>query len=238
MPKLMVKEDYAEYRVATIPVPEEVVEKYKNMVFKLAMGYSIGRSMHSHLEDMYQEGLLGLMYAYRTYSASRNCALSSHINIWARSYMMKYLAQYASIVKIGKDSSERNRMFWKGELPCDWSLDWNEEEGFKGRTLKNNIPDYTTPEGLFEREEINYLIRKRVQRRLKGLSGLDRAILVKRLWADEPLKLKELAEEFKVSIAWVNECSIRLRERLKKSLSRSGVRVTVRGEIIVEKRRR
>ena len=237
MPKLMVKEDYAEYRVATIPVPEEVVEKYKNMVFKLAVGYSIGKTMHSHLDDMYQEGLLGLMYAYRTYSASRNCALSSHINIWARSYMMKYLAQYASIVKIGKDSSDRSRAFWKGELPCDYSLDYVSGE-FDGVTFLGRIPDYTTPEGLFEREEINYLIRKKVQRRLKGLSGLDRAILVKRLWAEEPLKLRELAEEFKVSTAWVNECSIRLRKRLKKSLSRSGVRVLLGGEIIVEKRRR
>ena len=73
------------------------------LVVKIALDY---RS-HLNLLDLIQEGNMGLVRAVGKYDPERGTRFSTYASFWIRAYMLKYLMDSWSMVKIGtKDSSE------------------------------------------------------------------------------------------------------------------------------------
>jgi len=77
------------------------------LVVKIAFDY---RS-HLDLLDLIQEGNMGLVHAVGKYDPERGTRFSTYASFWIRAYMLKYLMNSWSVVKIGTKDSQR-RLFY------------------------------------------------------------------------------------------------------------------------------
>jgi RNA polymerase sigma-32 factor len=77
------------------------------LVIKIAFQY---RS-HLNLLDLIQEGNMGLVRAVGKYDPEKGTRFSTYASFWIRAYMLKYLMDSWSMVKIGTKDSER-RLFY------------------------------------------------------------------------------------------------------------------------------
>ena len=77
------------------------------LVVKIALDY---RS-HLNILDLVQEGNVGLMRAVRKYDPERGTRFSTYASFWIRAFMLKYLMDSWSMVKIGTKDSQRRLFF-------------------------------------------------------------------------------------------------------------------------------
>jgi RNA polymerase sigma-32 factor len=78
------------------------------LVVKLA--YEFRRNM-DNLLDLIQEGNIGLMKAVDKFDPSRGVRLSSYAAWWIRAYMIRYILNNWSLVKIGTTQNQRRLFF-------------------------------------------------------------------------------------------------------------------------------
>lgn len=78
------------------------------LVVKIAMDYY---SYHLNILDLIQEGNVGLMRAVRKYDPDRGTRFSTYASFWIRAYILKYLMDSWSIVKVGTKDSQRKLFF-------------------------------------------------------------------------------------------------------------------------------
>ncbi|HEY3174886.1 MAG TPA: sigma-70 family RNA polymerase sigma factor [Candidatus Polarisedimenticolia bacterium] len=78
------------------------------LVVKIAFDY---RRTFLNLLDLVQEGNIGLMHAVKKYDPLRGVPFSSYAAWWIRAYMLKYLLDHWSIVKVGTTNARR-RLFY------------------------------------------------------------------------------------------------------------------------------
>jgi RNA polymerase sigma-32 factor len=77
------------------------------LVVKTAIDY------HSHLNllDLIQEGNMGLVRAVGKYDPGRGTRFSTYASFWIRAYMLKYVMDMWSMVKIGTKDSQRKLFY-------------------------------------------------------------------------------------------------------------------------------
>jgi RNA polymerase sigma-32 factor len=83
---------------------DELVRCNLRFVVKLASGY---KSRGVPLEDLIQEGNLGLIHAVEKYDPSRNVRLLTYALWWIRAFLRKYFMRQASLVKFGTTRAHR-----------------------------------------------------------------------------------------------------------------------------------
>jgi RNA polymerase sigma-32 factor len=76
------------------------------LVVKIALGYR-----HANLLDLIQEGNMGLVRAVRKYDPERGTRFSTYASFWIRAYMLKYLMDSWSMVRIGTKDSQRKLFY-------------------------------------------------------------------------------------------------------------------------------
>jgi RNA polymerase sigma-32 factor len=77
------------------------------LVVKIALDYR----NHFNLLDLIQEGNVGLVRAVRKYDPERGTRFSTYASFWIRAYMLKYLMDSWSMVKIGTKDSQRKLFY-------------------------------------------------------------------------------------------------------------------------------
>ena len=93
------KDRYAAYRL--------VVSNLR-LVVKIAFDY---QRAYTHLLDLVQEGNLGLMQAVKKFDPYRDIKLSSYASWWIRAYILKFIIDNWSLVKIGTTQAQRKLFF-------------------------------------------------------------------------------------------------------------------------------
>lgn len=102
------------------------------LVVKIALDYY---TYHLNVLDLIQEGNVGLLHAVKKYDPARGTRFSTYASFWIRAYVLKYIMDSWSIVKVGtKDSQrklfyglnkEKNRLEREGVIPSSQLLAFN-----------------------------------------------------------------------------------------------------------------
>ncbi|MDH4264047.1 MAG: RNA polymerase factor sigma-32 [Deltaproteobacteria bacterium] len=93
------KDRYAAYRL--------VVSNLR-LVVKIAFAY---QRAYTNLLDLIQEGNLGLMQAVKKFDPYREVKLSSYASWWIRAYILKFIIDNWSLVKVGTTQAQRKLFF-------------------------------------------------------------------------------------------------------------------------------
>lgn len=78
------------------------------LVVKIAFDY---QRAYSNLLDLIQEGNLGLMQAVKKFDPYREVKLSSYASWWIRAYILKFIIENWSLVKVGTTQAQRKLFF-------------------------------------------------------------------------------------------------------------------------------
>jgi RNA polymerase sigma-32 factor len=78
------------------------------LVAKIAMDY---RRSYLNLLDLVQEGNIGLLQAIKKYDPYRGVPFSAYAGYWIRAYMLKYLLDHWSLVRVGTTNMRRKLFF-------------------------------------------------------------------------------------------------------------------------------
>lgn len=78
------------------------------LVVKIALQYS---NFEPNLLDLVQEGNVGLLRAVKKYDSLRGTRFSTYASFWIRAYILKYIMDSRSLVKIGTKDTQRKLFF-------------------------------------------------------------------------------------------------------------------------------
>jgi len=88
---------------------EKVAVSNLRLVVKIAMGYY---NMYHNILDLIQEGNVGLLHAVKKYNPYKGTKFSTYAQFWIRAYILKYIMDSWSLVKVGTTQSQR-KLFYR-----------------------------------------------------------------------------------------------------------------------------
>jgi RNA polymerase sigma-32 factor len=110
----------------------QIILSNLKLVVKIALGYY---NTYLNVRDLIQEGNIGLMQAVRKYNPYKGTRFSTYASFWIRAYILKYIRNNWSLVKVGTTESqkklfyglekEKKRLEAKGILPVPQLLAHN-----------------------------------------------------------------------------------------------------------------
>jgi RNA polymerase sigma-32 factor len=142
---------------------QKLVVSNLRLVVKIALGYY---TAYSSIRDLIQEGNIGLIHAVRKYNPYKGTKFSTYAAFWIRAYIMKYIRNTWSIVKVGTTEKERKlfhglnkekrRLEAKGILPAKQLLAHNLDvtaEDVEEMEKRLSTTDVSLDQPLFEEGE-------------------------------------------------------------------------------------
>ncbi len=87
---------------------EHLVVANLRLVVKIALDY---HSYQLNVLDLIQEGNVGLLRAVQKYDLEKGTRFSTYASFWIRAYILKYLMDSWSVVKVGTKDSQRKLFF-------------------------------------------------------------------------------------------------------------------------------
>ncbi len=87
---------------------ERLVVANLRLVVKIALDY---HSYQLNVLDLIQEGNVGLLRAVQKYDVEKGTRFSTYASFWIRAYILKYLMDSWSVVKVGTKDSQRKLFF-------------------------------------------------------------------------------------------------------------------------------
>jgi RNA polymerase primary sigma factor len=179
-----------------------------NLPFVVAVARKFA-SRSGRLDDLIQEGNVGLMKAIEHFDSKKNVRFATYAVWWIRAYITRYLKDNRSHVRGGEH--ERASM-------SDFSLDAPLDDEADATYLDRLEDAGPTPDATYfslERDEEVSRALLRVKRRLGDL-GWD--ILQERLTQDKPRTLEELGERWGVSRERVRQVELKTKTFLARYL--------------------
>lgn len=193
------------------------------------------------LEDLIQQGSIGLLKASRRFDPSRDNSLSTYASYWIRAEIRDYVVRGYRIVRLGSTRTERRamrtfrtkriqsveqlvelsgmpearcRLLWP-LLSCgDRSLD------VPGRTAQPAmLCSEDTPESLAIASEERGQREVDIQTAISELSEREQVIVRARLMQDDPPTLESLGKQMGVSRERIRQLEKKARERLASTLA-------------------
>jgi RNA polymerase sigma-32 factor len=198
-------------------------------VISIALEY---RRWRVPLEDLVQQGNLGLLRAAAKFDPERGCRLATYAAPWIRAEIREYVVRTHRIVRLGSTHTERAaiRRFRDGsaatpeELAARSGMPVSRARALwpvlaeGDAELGERAIDPRTPEDAVASEEERGAVRRAMHLALEAMDRRERRIVEARMLADEPRTLAELGEEMGVSRERVRQLEVRARSALREAL--------------------
>lgn len=218
-----------------------LVEASLPFVIRVAKEY---RRWGVPLEDLIQQGNLGLLRAAAKYDPDKDCRLVTYAVYWIRAEIREYVIRTYRIVRLGTTRTERRALrsfrrtgvesveelaassgmplarcekLWPLLSQGDVSLDtsWDDQSPAVERLVSGSLsPEDEVGRGL----ELDG-VRAVLDEALGKLSDRERRIIEARVLSDEPITLEALGQEMGVSKERVRQLEARACARLRSALA-------------------
>jgi RNA polymerase sigma-32 factor len=232
----------AAWRAGDRDAGERLVSASLPFVIKIAKEY---RRWGVPMEDLIQQGNLGLLRAATKYDPEQGCRLITYAVYWIRAEIREHVVRGYRIVRLGTTRTERKAMrafrrdgvdsaeqlaklsgmpvarakrLWPLLTQRDFALDAaTDERGPAVERLRDKVLD--SPEDIVSRAQQIDGVRARLGEALSLLSARERQIVEERFLIDEPRTLESLGAELGVSKERVRQLEARARDKLRVSLA-------------------
>ncbi len=231
----------AKWREGDEGAGRKLVESSLPFVIRVAREY---RRWGVPLEDLVQQGNLGLLKAANKFDPEKECRLITYAVYWIRAEIRDYVVRTYRIVRLGTTRTERRAMRAYRRTGIESPEQLAETSGMPLARAKKLWPllsggdvslDYQTPDrgpgvdrvrsyGMNPEEEVGRTfeingVRARLGAALAKLSDREQRIVKARLMSDEPLTLEALGREMGVSKERVRQLEERVRSKLRGDLA-------------------
>jgi RNA polymerase sigma-32 factor len=211
------------------------------LVISIAMEY---RRWGVPMEDIIQQGNLGLLRAAQKFDPHKECRLATYAAYWIRAEIREYVVRAYRIVRLGTTKSERRalRLFRTTHetdptalakasglsperverlLPLLMGRETSLDANTNGtQSIADQTPARTAnPEEEADTKESRALAARAVRGALGTLNDRERLIVKERLMTDDPVTLQELGARLGVSKERVRQLEERARTKLKSTLA-------------------
>lgn len=220
---------------------ERLVSASLPFVIKIAKEY---RRWGVPMEDLIQQGNLGLLRAAEKYDPAQNCRLITYAVYWIRAEIRDYVVRCYRIVRLGTTRTERRAMrayrreniesveqlaevsgmplaraqkLWPVLTQRDFALDAMHDERYPA--IERLSDEAANPEELYANAQLLRGLRAKLDEALELLSDRERRIIEERILADAPRTLESLGAEMGVSKERVRQLEARARGKLRESLA-------------------
>jgi len=219
----------------------ELIESSLPFVIKVAKEY---RRWGIPMEDLIQQGNLGLLKAAAKFDPDQGCRLITYAVYWIRAEIREYVVRAYRIVRLGSTRTERKAMrlyrresitsveelvahsgmplarakkLWPILTQRDFALDATTDE--RGPAVDRLCDACATPEETLTRKEQIHGVRAKLGAALETLSERERSIIEQRLLTEEPRTLASIGEDLGVSKERVRQLQARACGKLRDALS-------------------
>jgi RNA polymerase sigma-32 factor len=232
----------AAYRAGDRAAGEKLIEACLPFVVRIATEY---RRWGVPIEDIVQQGNLGLLRAAEKYDAAKDVRLITYAVYWIRAEIRDYVVRCYRIVRLGTTRSERRalrayrregvesvaELAARSGMPAarcekllpvlahvDASLDVAFDDS-RSPVVERMPGEVPTPEELTLARTRIEAARDAVRGAMRQLDKRERRIAHARFLSDEPCTLEQLGKELGVSKERVRQLEVRVRDKLKGALS-------------------
>ncbi|MDH5672915.1 MAG: sigma-70 family RNA polymerase sigma factor [Myxococcales bacterium] len=222
---------------------DRLVESQLRLVIAIALEY---RRFNTSLDDLVQQGTLGLLKAVQRFDPSKGARLRGYAALWIRAELRESVMQDYRIVRLGTTRSERRairafrrhgvdspealaklsgmplarcRLLWPLLVAGDLRLDRPLADGSGQSRLETLSGALADPEHQVAAEQQRGQIQQRVERALHALPAREAKILRARLMDDEPPTLQQLGKRFGLSRERVRQLEAGARDKVKHALT-------------------
>ena len=223
---------------------DALIRSQLGLVRSIAHGY---RLWGVAVEDLVQQGCIGLLKAMQRFDATRTQSLQSYAGYWIRAEIREYVVRTYRIVRLGSTRTERKALrtyrvraiesveqlakesgmpltrceqLWPLLSRGDTRIDDTRQCAVPLDRLTCNPFD---PEVLALQSERVDQLRSRVESALSQLSERERRIVEARMMSDEPRTLESLAAEFGLSRERVRQLEAAAKAKIKERLGQEGL---------------
>jgi len=209
------------------------------LVRSIAHGY---RLWGVPVEDLVQQGCIGLLKAMQRFDATRTQSLQGYAGYWIRAEIREYVVRTYRIVRLGSTRTERKALRTYRVRAVETVEELAKESGMplsrceqlwpllsRGDTRIDDTRQCAAPLDrltcnphdpeviALQSERIDQL-RMRVESALSTLSPRERRIVEARMMSDEPRTLESLASEFGLSRERVRQLEAAAKAKIKERL--------------------
>jgi RNA polymerase primary sigma factor len=177
----------------------EIAAANMRLVIKMAGPYA--RRSAIPLEDLVQDGTVGLMHAIERYEPDRGVRFATYATWWIRAYLSRSLLDNTRLVRAGRGRLDRWRFFHGEGPPPELSLDAPLGAAEDAGSMLDTLADAANPrpDEAAENGEGLELVRRNAAAFRETLPVRERAVFQQRFLREEPPTLERLARRFSVT---------------------------------------
>lgn len=167
------------------------------------------------IEDLVQEGMMGLNRAIDKFDLAQNVKLSTYATWWINAFIIKYVKGNKTPIKMPnskKPGSSKN-----GYFPSVVSLSTPIGENDDGELLDLLGDDALLADELYDRAEHNDQLNRSIGR-MAYLGRIGQDIVRERLMTEEPMTLEELGKRHGLSRERIRQLEVGVKAQLRKKL--------------------
>ncbi len=220
---------------------ERIVEACLPFVISIALEY---RRWGVPLEDIIQQGNLGLLRAAKKFDPDRECRLATYAAYWIRAEIREYVVRSYRVVRLGTTKGERRALRAYRTTKESDPVKLAAVSGLTPERIEMLLPvlaareaslDATSGDlpGIGERmaargdspeeeagaHERRAHAKEAVEAAMRELNARERLIIEERMLADEPTTLQRLGEVLGVSKERVRQLEERAKDKLRGALA-------------------